>query len=127
MDTPRNLKFTNTHEWVEGDQEITVGITDFAQEQLGELTFVELPSVGDTVSAQDEIGVVESVKAASDVYAPVSGTITAVNEQLQDRPELINTDPLGEGWLYKMKPDDVAELDQLMNADEYDESLPHDD
>jgi glycine cleavage system H protein len=127
MDTHRNLKFTNTHEWVEGEKEITVGITDFAQEQLGELTFVELPSVGDTVSAQDEIGVVESVKAASDVYAPVSGTITEVNDQLQDRPELINSDPLGEGWLYKMKPDDPAELDQLMSADEYEESLPHDD
>lgn len=127
MDTPRNLRYTNTHEWVKGTRELTVGITDFAQEQLGELTYVELPSVGDAFSAQEEVGVVESVKAASDFYAPVSGTITAVNEQLQDRPELINSDPYGQGWIYKMTPDDDAELEQLMNADEYEETLPQDD
>ena len=128
MDTPRNLKYTNSHEWVrvEGKQ-IVVGITDFAQDQLSDLTYVELPTVGDSFSGQEEVAVVESVKAASDVYAPVSGTITAVNNALLDRPELVNTDPYGEGWLYKMTPDDPTELEGLMDADQYDQSMPDDE
>lgn len=125
MDTPRNLKYTNTHEWVrvEGKQ-VVVGITDFAQDQLSDLTYVELPTIGDSFSGQEEVAVVESVKAASDIYAPISGTITAVNNALLDRPELINTDPYGEGWLFKMTPDDATELDSLMDADQYDQSMP---
>jgi glycine cleavage system H protein len=125
MDTPRNLKYTNSHEWVrvEGKQ-VVVGITDFAQDQLSDLTYVELPTVGDSFSGQEEVAVVESVKAASDVYAPISGTITAVNNGLLDRPELINTDPYGEGWLFKMLPDDATELESLMDAEQYDQSMP---
>ena len=96
MDTPRNLKYSSSHEWVrvEGKQ-VVVGITDFAQDQLSDLTYVELPTVGDSFSAQEEAAVLESVKAASDVYAPISGTITAINEELLDHPELVNTDPYG--------------------------------
>jgi glycine cleavage system H protein len=125
MDTPRNLKYTNSHEWVRVEgKHVVVGITDFAQDQLSDLTYVELPTVGDSFSGQEEVAVVESVKAASDVYAPISGTITAVNNVLLDRPELVNTDPYGEGWLFKMTPDDTTELESLMDADQYDQSMP---
>ncbi|HMO50823.1 MAG TPA: glycine cleavage system protein GcvH [Kiritimatiellia bacterium] len=125
MDTPRNLKYTDSHEWVRVEgKNIVVGITDFAQDQLSDLTYVELPTVGDSFSGQEEAAVVESVKAASDVYAPVSGTITAVNQKLMDHPELVNTDPYGDGWLFKMTPDDSSELEGLMDADQYDQSMP---
>ncbi|HMP74001.1 MAG TPA: glycine cleavage system protein GcvH [Kiritimatiellia bacterium] len=125
MDIPRNLRYTNTHEWVQvTGKDLKVGITDFAQEQLGEITFVELPSVEDSFSAQDEVGIVESVKAASDFYAPVSGEIIAVNEALMDNPDAINTDPYGSGWLFKIRPEDPEEIDQLMDADQYEETLP---
>lgn len=125
MDTPRNLKYTNSHEWVRVEgKHVVVGITDFAQDQLSDLTYVELPTVGDSFSGQEEVAVVESVKAASDVFAPISGTITAVNNVLLDRPELVNTDPYGEGWLFKMTPDDTTELESLMDADQYDQSMP---
>ncbi len=125
MDTPRNLKYTNSHEWVRVEgKNVTVGITDFAQDQLSDLTYVELPTIGDSFSAQEEVAVLESVKAASDVYAPISGTITAVNEQLLDHPELVNTDPYGQGWLFKLSPDDKTELEGLMDADQYDQSMP---
>lgn len=119
--TPSDLKYASSHEWarLEGDV-VVVGITDHAQDALGDLVFVELPEVGDTVSAGDEAGVVESVKAASDIYAPVSGEVVAINEALEDTPELINQDPYGEGWMYKIKASDVAELDNLLGADEYD-------
>jgi len=128
MDTPRNLKYTKSHEWVRYDGKIaTIGITDFAQDQLSDLTYVELPSTGDEVSASDQIAVVESVKAASDVYAPISGTITAVNKALQDKPELINTEPYGEGWICKIQPEDPSELEQLMDADSYDSLQPDDE
>jgi len=128
METPRNLKYTNSHEWVRVDgKQVVVGITDFAQDQLSDLTYVELPSVGDSFSGQDEVAVVESVKAASDVYAPVSGTITAVNEKLMDHPELVNSDPYGDGWLFKLTADDPSELDGLMDADQYDQSMPDDE
>ncbi len=125
MDTPRNLKYTNSHEWVRVEgKHVVVGITDFAQDQLSDLTYVELPTIGDSFSGQEEVAVVESVKAASDVYAPISGTITAVNNALLDRPELVNTDPYGEGWLFKLAPDDTTELESLMDADQYDQSMP---
>lgn len=118
--TPSDLKYASSHEWarLEGDI-VVVGITDHAQDALGDLVFVELPEVGDTVSAGDEAGVVESVKAASDIYAPVSGEIVAINDALEDTPELINSDPYGEGWMYKIKVADVSELDNLLSADDY--------
>ena len=119
--TPTDLKYATSHEWARLDGDIiTVGITDHAQEALGDLVFVELPEVGDSVNAGDEAGVVESVKAASDIYAPVSGEVVEVNPALEDTPELINSDPYGEGWMYKIKVSDLAELDDMMSADEYD-------
>jgi len=122
--TPIELKYATSHEWVrlEGDIAI-VGITDHAQEALGDLVFVELPDLGDTVNAGDEAGVVESVKAASDIYAPVSGEVIEINPALEDTPELINTDPYGEGWMYKICVSDMTELDDLLSADEYDEQV----
>lgn len=119
--TPTDLKYATSHEWARLDGDIiTVGITDHAQEALGDLVFVELPEVGDSVNAGDEAGVVESVKAASDIYAPVSGEVVEINPALEDTPELINSDPYGEGWMYKIKVSEIAELDDMMSADEYD-------
>ena len=119
--TPTDLKYATSHEWARLDSDIiTVGITDHAQEALGDLVFVELPEVGDSVNAGDEAGVVESVKAASDIYAPVSGEVVEVNPALEDTPELINSDPYGEGWMYKIKVSEIAELDDMLSADEYD-------
>ncbi|MCO5044409.1 MAG: glycine cleavage system protein GcvH [Kiritimatiellae bacterium] len=128
MDTPRDLRYTQTHEWVRyRGKVVTVGLTDYAQDQLSDLTYVELPTEGDSFSAQDQVAVVESVKTASDVYAPISGSITEVNKALLDKPELINADPYGEGWIFKMIPDDVTELENLMDADEYDRQNPDED
>jgi glycine cleavage system H protein len=112
--------FTKDHEWiaVEGS-EATVGISDYAQSQLGDITFVELPGVGSEVSRGDSASVVDSVKAASDVYAPVSGKVTVANVALEEQPELVNTDPEGEGWLWKMTLSDTAELDGLMDEAAY--------
>ena len=122
--TPSELKYASSHEWarLEGDI-VVVGITDHAQEALGDLVSVELPEVGDTVAAGDEAGVVESVKAASDIYAPVSGEVVAINTALEDTPELINSDPYGEGWMYKIRVSSVEELDDLLSAEEYDEQV----
>lgn len=119
--TPGELRYASSHEWVrvEGDIAI-IGITDHAQEALGDLVYVELPDVGDVVAAGDEAGVVESVKAASDIYAPVSGEIIEVNEALNDSPEIINEDPYVEGWMYKIRIKDEAELDDLLSAQDYD-------
>ncbi|MFH0909720.1 MAG: glycine cleavage system protein GcvH [bacterium] len=120
MDTPGNLRYTKTHEWVKYDGKIaTVGLTDFAQDQLSDLTYVELPTAGDSFSAQEEVAVVESVKAASDVYAPLSGTITDINKKLIEKPELINADPYGDGWIFKMQLDDTSELESLLDAAQY--------
>ncbi|WP_018233633.1 glycine cleavage system protein GcvH [Thioalkalivibrio thiocyanodenitrificans] len=118
--TPADLRYTKSHEWVrsESDGTVTVGISDHAQELLGDLVFVETPEVGSSQEAGAACAVVESVKAASDVYAPVSGEVVAVNEQLADSPELVNTDPYGEGWLFRLKPEDGA-LDALLDADAY--------
>ena len=128
MSVPGNLKYTKTHEWVRLDgNTITVGITDFAQHQLSELTFVELPEVNEHVEADEEVAVVESVKAANDVYAPVSGVITAVNELLLEQPELVNQDPFGKGWLFRMKPDHRSDLNDLMDADTYEDELPEEE
>jgi glycine cleavage system H protein len=119
--TPAELKYAPTHEWVRIEGDIaTVGITDHAQDALGDLVYVELPEVGDTVAAHDEAGVVESVKAASDIYAPVSGEIVAVNEALADAPEIINSDPYHDGWMYRIRMSDAAELEDLLSAEDYD-------
>lgn len=128
MDTPRELRYTKSHEWVRWNGKIaTVGISDFAQDQLSDLTYVELPTVGDSFSAQDQVAVVESVKAASDVYAPISGTVHDVNKNLIEKPELINSDPYGEGWIFKLIPDDISELETLFDADQYEALNPDED
>ena len=125
MSVPSELLYTKTHEWVSfSSGEATVGITDFAQSQLSDLTFVELPQSGISLSSGDEAAVVESVKAAADVYAPVSGEIIEVNNSLEDNPEIINNDAFGDGWLFKIKVDDENELNQLINADSYIELCP---
>ncbi|MBN1270603.1 MAG: glycine cleavage system protein GcvH [Kiritimatiellae bacterium] len=128
METPKDLRYTSTHEWVrlEGDI-LTIGITDFAQAQLSDLTFVELPEPGEHVAAQEEVAVVESVKAASDVYAPVAGTIAEANPDLASQPELINSDPYGAGWMFKMKPDNAADVRKLLDAGQYEDSLPNEE
>lgn len=125
MNIPKDLQYTKTHEWVRVDDDMAVvGITDFAQAQLSDLTYVELPSKGDLLSVNDEVGVLESVKAASDLYAPLGGVVTEVNEDLIDHPERINSDPYGDGWLYKLTLSDPSELDELMDADQYEEMAP---
>jgi glycine cleavage system H protein len=115
-----STKYTDDHEWValEGDT-VTVGITDYAQKALGDIVFVETPDVGDTVSAGDEAGVVESVKAASEIYAPVSGEVVAINEDLEDEPSKVNTDPTTDGWMFKVKLSDPSELDAMMDIEAY--------
>ena len=120
MEFPQHLKYTKEHEWarVEGNR-VVVGITDFAQEELGDVVFVELPEVGASLEATGTFGVVESVKAVSDLYAPVSGTIVDVNKILEDRPELVNQSPYGEGWMIVMAIANVEELQQLLSAEEY--------
>lgn len=118
---PTELKYTKSHEWVrdEGDGMVTVGISDHAQEALGDLVFVELPEVGQAVSAGDEMGVVESVKAASDLYSPVSGEVVAVNESLGDAPEVVNSDPYGDGWIARIRLAEGSGLDELLDAEAY--------
>ena len=120
MNIPSNLKYTKSHEWVrvEGDGTITVGITDHAQELLGDLVFVELPEVGKEFAAEQEAAVVESVKAASDVYAPISGTVTSVNTSVSDSPEAVNQDAYA-AWLFKMKPANIADVIALLDATAY--------
>lgn len=122
---PSELKYVASHEWLrlEADGTITVGITDHAQDLLGDVVFVELPEVGAVVEADQEIAVVESVKAASDVYAPIAGEIVEINEELVDSPELANEDPYGKAWFFKVKPANPADYDGLMSADEYESSL----
>jgi glycine cleavage system H protein len=119
--TPADLRYTKSHEWVrsESDGTVTVGISDHAQELLGDLVFVETPEVGASLEAGAACAVVESVKAASDVYAPVAGEVVAVNDQLGDSPELVNNDAFGEGWLFRIKPADASAMDALMDADAY--------
>ncbi len=120
MQLPEALKYSASHEWskLEGDT-LTVGITDFAQDQLGDVVFVELPSVGQSVEAGSAVAVVESVKTASDIYAPVSGEVIEVNGDLEDTPETINTAPFEDGWLFKLRVSDTSELDKLLDADAY--------
>lgn len=117
---PSELKFLSSHEWVliEGDV-ATVGVSDYAQESLGDLVFVELPEVGSVIAAGDSVAVIESVKAASDSYAPVSGEVIEVNSELEDSPERINDDPYGDGWMYRVKMEDLDEVGELLDADVY--------
>jgi glycine cleavage system H protein len=120
MNNPADLKYTESHEWVrtEADGSLAVGITDFAQDALGDVVFVELPKIGQIVEAGKECAVVESVKAASDIYAPVGGEVVAINEALADAPEQINADAFG-AWLFKLKPANLGELDRLLDAAAY--------
>ncbi|MGD0073743.1 MAG: glycine cleavage system protein GcvH [Candidatus Binataceae bacterium] len=124
MEIPEGLKYSKEHEWVATEDSVaTIGITDYAQDQLGEVVYIELPAVGDKVSKDDPFGVVESVKAVSDIYAPVSGTVTEINQELVESPEMVNEDPYGDGWLIKIRVADMVELDDLMDNDEYQEML----
>ena len=121
---PANLKYTKSHEWVEdlGDGTVKIGVSDHAQELLGDMVFVELPEVGAAVSVGEECAVVESVKAASDVYSPVTGEVVAVNEDLADNPDLVNHHPYGDGWIMQVKLTEEGELEELMDADTYTEA-----
>jgi len=117
FEVPSELYYLESHEWIDPDTG-RVGISEFAQDELGDVVFVELPAVGDDLQQDEEFGVVESIKAVSDIYAPVSGEVTAVNDALEDQPELVNDDPFGDGWLVELDFDD-ADLDELLDADEY--------
>ena len=120
---PGDLKFKTSHEWVRVEQDgtVTVGISDHAQDLLGDIVFVELPDKGTQMNAEDEVAIVESVKAASDVYSPVSGEIIEVNELLLDNPETVNESPYSDGWFYKIQPDDLDEINELLSPEEYSE------
>lgn len=124
-DIPGNLRYAKTHEWIRLDDDgtATVGITDHAQDAMGDLVYVQLPEVGEVKTAGDETGVVESVKAASDIYSPVDGEIIEVNNALDDTPELVNEDPYERGWLFRLRVNDAAQIDSLMTADQYQSQL----
>lgn len=127
MDFPEELKYTEEHEWVlVEDDVVTIGITDFAQEQLGDVVFVELPEVGDALQTGETFGVVESVKAVSDVYAPLSGEVVEINEELPDEPEVLNNSPYDDGWMIKLKLTDSTALDGLMDVSAYQEFVEKD-
>jgi glycine cleavage system H protein len=122
---PVELKYAKTHEWarINDDGSVTVGISDSAQDQLGDMVFIEVPEVGASVTAEEACAVVESVKAASDVYAPIGGEIVEVNEDLADSPETVNNDAYGEGWIFRIEPSEAAEMGALMDADGYSDFL----
>ena len=115
------MRYAKTHEWarLEDDGRVTVGISDHAQDALGDVVFVELPEEGDVLGAGDEAGVVESVKAASDIYAPIAGRVTAINSELEDSPETVNDSPFGEGWFYKLTPENSDDMNSLLSAGDY--------
>lgn len=120
MNFPENLKYTNEHEWIRLDGDVAyVGITDYAQEQLGDIVFVDIPSEGETLKAGDTFGSIEVVKTVSDLFLPVAGEILEQNESLEDAPELVNTDPYGEGWLVKIKPENADDINGLLDAEAY--------
>jgi len=122
FEIPDTLNYLESHEWIDPESG-RIGISDFAQDELGDIVFVELPDVGDTIAAEDAFGVVESIKAVSDVYAPISGEVVAVNERVFDEPELVNEDPYGDGWLLEVARSDEGELDDLLTAEEYAEQI----
>ncbi len=124
MDVPKELKCAKTHEWIKVEGEMgTIGITDYAQEQLTDVVFVELPQIGKVVSKGEAVAVLESVKSVSDIYAPVSGEVTGVNKELENKPGLINEKPYGKGWIFKLKIKNSKELDSLLSAEEYEKSI----
>lgn len=122
-DIPGDLKFLSSHEWarIESDGTITIGISDHAQDLLGDIVFVELPEIGQSVDAENDTAIVESVKAASDIYSPLSGEVIEVNSLLEDQPEIINSSPYEDGWFYKLTPSDLGELDNLLSPEDYSE------
>lgn len=126
---PSELRYLSSHEWVrvEDDGTAVIGITEHAQDAMGDLVFVETPEAGSTLSAGDEAGVVESVKAASDIYAPVSGEVVAINEALEDAPETVNQDPYGDGWMFRVKMSEPSEVEGLLTADAYAEMIENED
>ena len=128
-EVPLELGYAATHEWAKQDEEglIVVGISDHAQDALGDIVYVELPEVGQQIVAGEEAGVVESVKAASDIYAPVSGAVEEINDGLEDSPETVNQDPYGDGWFFKLKVTDERELDDMLDADAYQELCESED
>ena len=128
-DIRAELYYAESHEWarLEDDGTAFVGISDHAQQAMGDLVFVELPEVGQSVQAGEEAGVVESVKAASDIYAPLSGEVVAINEALEENPELVNQDPYGDGWLFQVRIENPAESEELLSADDYREQLENED
>ncbi|WP_418282095.1 glycine cleavage system protein GcvH [Halorubrum sp. DTA98] len=124
FDVPDDRRYQESHEWTTiGDDAVRIGVSDFAQDELGDIVFVELPEVGDEIVAGEEFGVVESIKAVSDLYAPVSGEVVAVNEELFDRPELVNDDPYGDGWMIEIEPSDRDEFDDALDADAYEAQI----
>ena len=124
FEVPEDCRFLDSHEWArKEDGVVRVGISDFAQDELGDVVFVELPGVGDELTAGETFGVVESIKAVSDLYAPVGGEVAAVNEALFDAPELVNDDPYGEGWMLEIELDDESDLDELLSAAEYEDQI----
>ncbi|MBS4190654.1 glycine cleavage system protein GcvH [Bacillus sp. FJAT-49705] len=127
MNTPKELRYSEEHEWVktEGEQ-VRIGITDFAQSELGDIVFVELPEVGDEISADEPFGSVESVKTVSELYAPISGKVVAINEDLNDNPEFVNESPYEKAWMIVVEPSDAGEVDKLMTAEQYEEMVKED-
>ncbi|MEC7121345.1 MAG: glycine cleavage system protein GcvH [Pseudomonadota bacterium] len=124
MNHPSDLKYAATHEWARLDGDLVVtGITDHAQDALGDLVYVEMPEIGQHFIAGDQAGVVESVKTASDIHAPIEGEVIETNPLLEDDPELVNTDPYGDGWIYKIRPANPDDLDDLMSAEQYEDSV----
>jgi glycine cleavage system H protein len=124
FEIPDNCLFLESHEWArQQDDTVRVGISDFAQDELGDVVFVELPDEGETLDQEADFGVIESIKAVSDLYTPVSGTVTAINEDLFDDPELVNDDPYGDGWMLDIELDDEAELDDLLTPEDYGEQI----
>ena len=128
-DLPIELKYAASHEWarLDSDGTVVIGITDHAQEALGDVVYVELPSMGDQLAGGDQAGLVESVKAASDIYSPVTGEVIALNESLEEEPELINSDPYNDGWFFRVKVEDLSELEGMLAADDYAEACTGDD
>jgi len=124
MNIPEDLLYTNDHEWIKVEDDlVTIGITEYAQEQLGDVVYVELPDEGQEIEAEDAFGSVESVKAVSEIYSPIGGTVVEVNDLLEDSPEKVNTDPYGDGWMVKLEVSDTSVLDKLMSAEDYEEYL----
>jgi len=124
LNLPEDLSYTEDHEWIQTDGDtVKIGISDYAQDQLGDIVFVELPEVGDTLKKGDEFGTVESVKAVSELYIPISGEITGLNKSLEDAPEVVNTDPYNDGWMIEVQPSNPQELDELLDRNAYIEML----